>query len=218
MIFKTMFQSFLETPVKKYRSDMLDIDVEPLNWSLFWWFVYHFADDLDDLTDCLSAFDNHLKLVKTKNASDIRTAMMTLTKISEKSPLTVDILSSLWEYFRENFNQSFLDSNRGTLENLAILPKSYEDYFKKPDHFRKNLLTIYIQLVSNHICNSTRPEKEVQRLKPRLRKRVALSNLTEIGIMNLVTLNLGIYSKVRESAFIHSFLEIIREGKFFLFL
>ena len=146
---------------------MLDLAVEPLNWSLFWWFIYHFADDLDDLTDCLIAFDNHLKLVKTKNASDIRTAMMTLTKISEKSPLTVDILSSLWEYFRENFNQSFLDTNRGTLENLAILPKSYEDYFKKPDHFRKNLLTIYIQLVSNHICNSTRSEKEVQRLKPR---------------------------------------------------
>ena len=47
----------------------------------------------------------------------------------------------------------------------------------------------------------------------RLRKKVALSNLTEIGIMNLVSLYLGIYTKVRESAFVQSFLEIIKEGE-----
>ena len=158
---------FFSGHAKKIRNDTLDITLEPLNWSQFWWFIYHFIDDLEDLSDCLAIIDNHLKVLKTKTASDIRTAMMTLIKISEKSALTLDILSTLWEYFRENINQSFLDTPRGTLDGLACLPKTYEDYFKKPDPFRKNLLTIFIQLVSNHLCNATKPEKDVQRLKPR---------------------------------------------------
>ena len=183
-------------------------------WSLFWWFIYHFCDDLKSFSECLSAIEIHFKTLKEKSSGHIRSSIMSLLKFSEKSALSIDILSGIWDFFRDRINENFDEIPRGTLEGFACLPKNFNDYFKKSQlcQFKKNLLQMFISLVGLHLSNCTKPEKEVQRFMPRMRRKLQIVMLTDIGIFNFTTVFMGLFKETREPLFIQGFLDVLKDG------
>ena len=183
---------------------------DAFSWSFFWTFISAISDDLDDFNHCLNSIEGHLK--NSRKDSKVILALETLEKITEKSPLSLDILYSLWDIFREQINRNLQRQSCGSLDGFAILPQKYEEYVKSENVYLKNPLTKFAHLIFNHLGNVSRPDKEMQRLLTRFRQRLKLAQLSDIGIHNFNYFMLKLYKLTKENGVIKTYLEMVKAG------
>lgn len=90
-------------------------------WTLYWWVLCHLQ--LEESTELHKFIENQLKSLKTKSNAEIQIANTALHKMLESMPLTVEILTTFWDYFKDRLNNNFTEARKETLENLQILPE-----------------------------------------------------------------------------------------------
>ena len=143
--------------------------------------------------------------------------MDAIESFSQKSALSIETLTTLFEYFREKFNSNFQVGTLGTLENIAVIPKDHVDFLRSKD-YQGNLLKKYVKVINNHLNHVAKKDKEVQRLFTRIRQKIVFTSLNDMGAYNYMLLFLGVYEDSKETVVIKTFLEIIDSGKHWILI
>ena len=157
-----------------------------ISWTAYWWILSHL--DLQESPDVHTFLGNQLKgsILKSKSSVEINIAIAALHKIAQSMPLNIEILSCLWDYFKDRINRNFMEVRKATLENLAIIPQEhnawYQDVSKEiNDASNINIFKSYQKLVNLHFAQSKKADKDMQRFLTRLRTKMAFKQLTELG-------------------------------------
>ena len=180
-------------------------------WTLYWWVLCHLQ--LEESTELHKFIENQLKSLKTKSNAEIQIAITALHKMLENMPLTVEILTTFWDYFKDRLNNNFTEARKETLENLQILPEDhkawYQDVSKETSN---NIFKSYLQLINRHYAKSTKADKELQRFLTRLRMKINFKQLTDLGLYNTISLFLNIYVIKGKEDIARTFVNIIENG------
>ena len=181
-------------------------------WSLHWWILAYLQ--LPPSAEFYKFISLILEDVKFRTSSEIRICLDALTKI--QAPLNVEILTTIWDYFKERLNSNFAENKSNLMEKLAVIPTDHKTWFEqsKIDKIPSDSYQLYLKLTNAYFPKSTKPEKDLERFISRLRSKKSFNfkQLTEIGIFNVITMFVKIYVNQKSEVFANHFIQIIGNG------
>ena len=189
-IMPQLLECFKLQKIDNIKGLKITLDQEVMEWTTFWPIVIDVCDDIELTSEFHKSLEVHFKQREKKSNEDMKIVLDTLMKVTEKTALSLEMMSVLWDYFRDHLNSNFND-NAGVHMELYLVPiKTPKDYLsvKKP-----SILTKFAQVFGQHLQKVPKPDKDLQRFFTRMRRTEFFLGLKEMGIFNFCAFFIELY-------------------------
>ena len=181
---------------------------DTLEWKTFWILVSDICGEIEINPDFHKSLEAHFKAQENKSNQEMKIVLATLSKVTEKTALSLEMISLLWDYFRDHLNGNFNDGLHHM--ELYLVPKNPRDYL---DVKSPNLLTRFVTVFGQHLQKVSKPDKDLQRFFTRMRRTQFFPGLkSEIGIFNFCTFFIELYKISQQGQVFDTFCSYIESG------
>lgn len=186
----------------------ITFDQEAMEWTTFWTIVSDICDDIELTPDFHKSLEVHFKLREKKSNKEMKIVLDTLTKVTEKTALSLEMMSVLWDYFRDHLNSNFNDDPGVHMELYLVPAKNPRDYLS----VKASILTKFAQVFGQHLQKVSKPDKDLQRFFTRMRRTQFFPGLKEMGIFNFCAFFIELYKISGQEQVFLTFISYIDSG------